>query len=82
MPGLEDAGEGEVTVLANQSTDVAVIDADVGVAGRVERVGVGVVDGERDLLAGGPITSVIPVTVDEGNFGAVVEKVCGPHLGP
>ena len=55
MAGLEDAGEGEVAVLADLAAGVGGVGLDAGVAGGGESIGGGVGDGEGDEFATVPV---------------------------
>lgn len=76
MAGVEDAREGETADLSRPAADVGAVRLDLGVSGFGEDAAgdlVGV-DVEGDLFAAKPVALVVPVAVDEGYLGAVVEE--------
>ena len=77
MAGVVDAGEGEVSVLADDAADVGAVDDDLRVAGGVEGGCAGRLggDGEGDRLPAEPVADVVAVAVDEGDAHAEGEEV-------
>lgn len=75
MAGLEYPCEAEITDLSHETTFVRSIYLQTRVPGILELLQVAIGNGEGDFLTADPVTGVISVTVDEGNFYALVEDV-------
>ena len=76
MAGVENAREGQVTILSDVTTDICIVDDDVGVAGsRKESVVARDKTGElkRGILPTVPVADYVRIAINEGHSHAACE---------
>ncbi len=75
VTGLEHTAEAEIAVLTDLASYVRRIDGDIGVASCSEFFGLAVGNIEGDVFTADPVADPVPVSIDQGDFDAIVKDV-------